>query len=71
MVEDPTKPAFWNRVAKHVPGKTASQCFSKIFSGHPTPAADAKPAKPRRYATKAAPSPVKPKGMRPAACGCH
>eukprot|EP00884_Botryococcus_braunii_P021119 jgi/Botrbrau1/7691/Bobra.0159s0129.1 len=60
--EDPTRPGFWMRVAKRVPGKSASECFAKIFSSHPTPAADAKPPKPRRYVVGARPSPSKNAG---------
>lgn len=30
---------FWQKVAERVPGKTASECFSKIYEKHPTPKA--------------------------------
>lgn len=44
---DPTAPSFWQRVARHVPGKlTADQCHDKYMSLYgATPAA--KPSKPR------------------------
>ncbi|GFR44408.1 hypothetical protein Agub_g5641, partial [Astrephomene gubernaculifera] len=29
---EPTHPQFWVEVAKHVPGKTAAQCFARVFS---------------------------------------
>ena len=57
--EDPAKPGFWARVASRVPGKSPQACFAKVYEGHPTPAAAAKPPKPTRYlaAVQAAPKP--------------
>lgn len=34
----PTAPNFWQKVAKHVPGRSSNECFTRFFATHPTPA---------------------------------
>ena len=47
MVLDPTAANYWQLVAKKVPGKTANECYAKMFESHPTP--QEKNARARRY----------------------
>ena len=28
--EEPTQPSYWQRVAAHVPGRSAQECFAKV-----------------------------------------
>lgn len=37
LLVDPSTPNFWSKVAKHVPGKSATECFHKSFDEVPTP----------------------------------
>ena len=37
----PTAPNFWQKVARHVPGRSSNDCFTRFFATHPTPAAGA------------------------------
>ena len=37
VAEDPTAPNFWHNVAQHVPGKSADDCFARIWAAHPSP----------------------------------
>lgn len=46
LLVDPSAPNFWSKVAKHVPGKTATECFHKSFDEVPTP--ETKKSKQRR-----------------------
>lgn len=47
---EPTHPFFWQEVARHVPGRTATQCFSKMFDAHKSPEERAKAPKRRQLA---------------------
>ena len=47
VVLDPTAANYWQLVAKKVPGKTANECYAKMFESHPTP--QEKNARARRY----------------------
>lgn len=37
LLVDPSTPNFWSKVAKYVPGKSATECFHKSFDEVPTP----------------------------------
>ena len=43
---DPSKPGFWGQVARHVPGKSAQQCFDHHFGEEPAQEAEA--ARPKK-----------------------
>ena len=47
VVLDPTAANYWQLVAKKVPGKTANECYAKMFESHPTP--QEKNVRARRY----------------------
>lgn len=60
MCEEPTRPGFWARVAAHVPGKSAADCFNRLYDAVPTPAP---PAAAARRAAAAAAAPLQPPAL--------
>ncbi|KAK9828005.1 hypothetical protein WJX81_008017 [Elliptochloris bilobata] len=58
--EDPAQPGFWARVAGRVPGKSAAECFNRLYDAVPTPAPP--PAAARRAAAAAA-VPLRPPAL--------
>ncbi|KAJ9524513.1 hypothetical protein QJQ45_019589 [Haematococcus lacustris] len=52
---DPTHPRFWQEVAAQVPGRTAAECFSRMFDRHKTPEEKSRVPRPKRLAAAAAP----------------
>ena len=49
IVVDPGVKNYWQRVAARVPGKSADECYEKLFEGHPTPPREARGAVARHY----------------------
>ncbi|GFH33374.1 uncharacterized protein HaLaN_32739, partial [Haematococcus lacustris] len=52
---DPTHPRFWQEVAAQVPGRTAAECFSRMFDRHKTPEEKSRVPRPKRLAAAVAP----------------
>ncbi len=59
---DPLVNNHWQVVAQQVPGKSAAQCFDKIFEKHPTP-----PVQKGRQARGAAAKPLSAATSKPVA----
>ena len=59
--EDPAQPGFWARVAGRVAGKSAANCFNRLYDAVPTPAPPQQAA--RRAAAAAAAAPLRPPAL--------
>ncbi len=46
---DPAANNYWQRVAARVPGRSADECYEKLFEDHPTPPREARGAVARHY----------------------
>ena len=46
---DPAAKNYWQRVAARVPGRSADECYEKLFEDHPTPPREARGAVARHY----------------------
>jgi len=66
VCEEPTRPGFWARVAAHVPGKSAADCFNRLYDAVPTPAPPAARAHHRERCTRPGrcPAPWPPARLR-------
>jgi len=46
---DPAADKYWQRVAARVPGRSADECYEKLFEDHPTPPRETRGAVARHY----------------------